>query len=120
MGQTWMLLIISVLFVIAHHNQVLLIGIYDTVALVWQEKLFLPPFFVESKFIYQLRQTWILIIISIFYMIQHYNHVLLIGIHDIGDLVWQEKLFSLPFFIESKFIRQLRQTTIPIIIFFFL
>ena len=65
-------------------------------ALDLQQKLFFPPLSLQLLFICQMRQTWILIIISIFFVIRHYNHVLLIGIHDIGALVWQEKVFFKP------------------------
>ena len=67
MRQTWILIIISNFFVIGHCNHVLLIGVYDIDASIRQEKFFFWPFFVESKLIRQMRQTWILIIISIFY-----------------------------------------------------
>ena len=46
----------------------------------------------------------------------HYNHVLDIGIHDINSLDLQEKLFFPPFSLLSKFIQEMRQTWIPIII----
>ena len=40
-----------------------------------------------------IRQTWILIIIIILFVITHHNYVLPISIHDINAFVWQEKLF---------------------------
>ena len=96
MRQTWILIIIFILFMISHHNHVCSVGIDDTDALVLQEKLSFPLCLVESKFICQMRQTWTLIIIFILFVIGHYDHVLLIGIHGIGALDWQEKLlFSL-------------------------
>ena len=47
-----------------HSNHVLLIGIYDINALNSQEKLFFPPFSLQKKFIHEIRQTWILVVIS--------------------------------------------------------
>ena len=88
MRQTWILLTISIIFMIGHYNHILLFEMYDIDALVWQENLFFRPFSLESKFFHQMRQTWILITISIIFMIGHYNDVLLIEIHDIEALVW--------------------------------
>ena len=80
-------------FFCMHYNHVLLVGIYDTDALVWQEKLFFPTFSLQLEFVHQLSATWILIIISIIFVIEHYNHVFHIGMHDISTLDLQEKLF---------------------------
>ena len=66
-------------------------------ALVWQENLSSPPFSLYLKFIYQIRQTWILLIIFILFVIGHHNQALLTVMHDIDALVSQEKLFLLPF-----------------------
>ena len=103
-------------FVIGHYNHVFLIGIHDIGALVWQEKYFFPPFSIKSKFNYQLKQTMIQVTIYMFFVIGHYNHVLLIRIYDIDALVCQEKLSFPPFSLELKFIREMRQTQILIII----
>ena len=99
-----------------HYNYVLLIGNLGIYALDLQEKLLSPSFAKLRKFIWQMRQTWILVIIFILFFIWHYNHVLLIEIHDIDALVWQEKLSFPPFSLELKFIYQLRQITILVII----
>ena len=82
----WILIIIFILFLIWHYSHVFLIGILDVDALVWQEKLFFQLFCLESKFICQIRQTWIVVIISILFMVGHYNHVFLIRIHDL--MLW--------------------------------
>ena len=58
-----------------------------------------------------------LIIISIHFVIDIYKHVFLIGIHDIDALVSKEKLFLLPFSLESKFVYKRRQMLILKIIF---
>ena len=71
---------------------IVLIGIYNTCALVSQEKLF-STIFLETKSLRQVRQTWIPIIISFFFVIGHHKHVLLIRIHSICAFVSQEKLF---------------------------
>ena len=63
-------------------------------ALELQEKLFSPPFSLLSKFTREMRQTWIPVIISI---LRRYNHVVLIGIHNINALDLVEKLFFPPF-----------------------
>ena len=56
-------------------------------ALVWQEKLFFPPFSIELKFNHQLRPTTIPAIIPILFVNRYYSHVLLIRIYDIDALV---------------------------------
>ena len=76
----------SILLVISLYKHILLIGIHDTDALALQEKLFLLPFSLKSKFIHQIRQTKILVIISIHFVIGLHEHVHLIGIHDIDAL----------------------------------
>ena len=40
---------------------------------------FFSPFSIKSKFIYHMRQTWILVIISIFFVIGHKNHFSSLG-----------------------------------------
>ena len=54
-------------FCYGHYNHLLLIRIHDIDALDLQEKLL--PFLLPSKFIHQMRQTWILIIVSILFVI---------------------------------------------------
>ena len=66
---TWILVIISILFVNEHYNHVHLFRIHDIDALIWQEKLFFPPFSLLLKFIREIGQTWIFIIISIFLLL---------------------------------------------------
>ena len=56
-------------------------------------KAFFPTFSLQLEFVHQLSATWILIIISIIFVIEHYNHVFHIGMHDISTLDLQEKLF---------------------------
>ena len=46
----------------------------------------------------------------------YYNHVLLIGTHNINALHLQEKLFFLPFSLLLNFILEMRQTLILVII----
>ena len=65
---TWINVINFIPFVIWYYKHNLLIRILNIDALVWVEKLFCLPFFAESKFIYQLGQTWILIKISSFFL----------------------------------------------------
>ena len=48
-------LIISILFVIGHHEHIFLIEINDIDAMVLQENHVFSPFSLESKFIYQMR-----------------------------------------------------------------
>ena len=95
-----MLVIISTLFVIGLYSHVHLIGIHDVDAWIWQEKLFFLPFSLLLKLICEIRQTWICVIISILFFIGHYNHVHLIGIHEVDALIWQEKLFFPPFSLQ--------------------
>ena len=90
---------------IRHYNHALHIGIRNTDALDLQEKLFLPPFSLWLKFIRETSQTWILIIISIPFVIGHCNHVHRIGIHNIDALDLQEMLFFPPFSLLLKFIQ---------------
>ena len=85
-------------------------------ALIWHEKLLFQPFSLESKFICPMRKTWILMIIFILFMIRCHKHVLLIGIHDIDSLFWQEKLFFPLFSWKPKFIRRISQSWIIFVI----
>ena len=93
MGQTLILEIISILFVIRQYKYVLYIWIHGFQALVLQEMIYFPPFFLKLKLIPQIGQTWILVIISNILVIAHNKHIFLIGIHNIDALVLQEKLF---------------------------
>ena len=99
---------------IKHYNHFLFIRIRDINALICQEKLFIPRFFLQSKFIYRKRQTQVLVIISNLFMIRHFDHHFIIRILDIDALVWQEKLFLRPLSFESQFICLARQTWILI------
>ena len=74
-----MILVVISSFFIRHYNHVPLIGIHDISALVWQEKLFSPPFFLLLMLVRQMTQTWILVIIFILFVIRHYNHFFLLG-----------------------------------------
>ena len=87
------LIILSILFVIGHFKYVLLIWIHGIDAWVLEEKLFFPPFSIKSKFIHPKNQTRILIIMSIPHIIEHYEHILLFGIHNIYAFVSQDIFF---------------------------
>ena len=100
MRQTWILIIISKLSMIAHHKLVTYIRIYDFNALVLQKMFIFPPFSLESMFIHQKRQTRTLVIIFMLCKIGHHKHILLKGIGDVDALVLQEMLFRLLFSIE--------------------
>ena len=86
------------------YKHIPLIGINDIDALVSQEKLLFLPFF-KLKFIFQLGEARIHIIIAIHFMIGHHKHILLIRVNDIDDLVLEEKLLFVPV-IETNFIFQ--------------
>ena len=79
-------------FCYGHYIKVLLIGIHDIDALDLQQKLFFSTICLIIKFIYEMRQTWILIIILILFINGQYSHVLFIGIRNIDALDLQEKL----------------------------
>ena len=91
------------------------IGKHNIDAFDLQEKLFFPPFSLQSMFIHEIRQTWKLIIILIIFVNGHYNHVLHIGIHDINAMELHEKFFFLPFSSWPKFLHEMRKTWILII-----
>ena len=57
--------------VIEHNKHILLIGMHVFDALVLQEKLSFPTISLESKFILQIGQAWIHIIISIRLVLGH-------------------------------------------------
>ena len=101
-------------FFIGHYKHVLLIRIIGIDALVWQEKLFFPMF---SK-AFSSNETNLDSHNNVhFFVIGLYNHIFLFGIHDIDALVWHEVLFFPPLSSKSKFIHQIRQTWIPMVIF---
>ena len=77
---------------------------------IWQKKLLFSPFSLESMFIHEMRQTWILVKISILFVNGDYNHVLHIGIHDTDALDLEEKLFFPLFSLKLMFIREMKQT----------
>ena len=77
---------------IGHYKHIHLIGIHGFDALIWQEKLFIPPFYLESKFIPQIGDIWNLIIISTLLTVEHYKHILVLGIQFLC-FGFQEKLF---------------------------
>ena len=56
-------------FCYGQYNHVLLIGVQDFNALDLQEKLFFPPLSLKLMFAHEIRQTWILIIISFLFVI---------------------------------------------------
>ena len=87
MLQTWIHMTITVPFVTWHYKHILLNWIRDFDALVLQEKLLLSSFSLEPKFLHQIGQTRILMIISIHCMIGCYKHVLFIGMHGFNVLV---------------------------------
>ena len=95
--KTWILIIIFVLFVIRHHKHALLIRIHDSDALELHEKLFFPLFSLELKFIHQMRETWVLVIRSILFVIGPHKKILLLRIYCINALVLHGKFFFLPF-----------------------
>ena len=55
-------------FCYGHYNHILLITIHGIDALDFQEKLLFPPFSLQLMFIREMRQTWILVIISILFV----------------------------------------------------
>ena len=82
---------------IGHHKHFLLVGINDIDALVSKEKLLLLPI-LELKYVFQLAQTWIHIVISFHFMIGHHKHVLLVGINDIDAFGIIRKTSLITFF----------------------
>ena len=55
-------------FRFGHYNHILRIGIHDIDSLDLQEKLFIPPFSLLLMFLREMWQTWLLIIISILFV----------------------------------------------------
>ena len=108
MRQTLILIIITNLLVIGHHKHIFLFGIHDIDYLVLREKLFLPLFSSELKFVHKMSQIWILARITNLFEIGQYKQVLLIWIHDIDALILHEKLLFAPFSLESMFIHEMR------------
>ena len=92
MGQTWFRHDNLSSFCDLALKYVLFFGIHGFGALVLQEKLFFPPFSLVSKFPQQMRQTWILAIISILMVIEHNKHILVIRMHSFDALYLLEKL----------------------------
>ena len=94
-----------------HYNHILLIKINDIIALVWQGKRFSLPFSLQSMSIHHIRQTLILVIISIFLWLDT-----TITFSLLGTQYWcfglAKKLFSPPFSLKSKFMREMRRTWI--------
>ena len=116
MRQTWIFGVNPAIFVFGHHKLIFFIRIHDIHALVSREKLFFAPFSLESKFSHQMKETWILAIISILIVIGPHKYVLLIWIHNFYALVSQEKLFFPPFSLEFKVHSSTRQTWILVLI----
>ena len=87
MSHTWIHVTISILLVIRQNKHILLIRIHSFDALLLQEKLLFLPFFLESKFIHQMGQAWIHMIIYVLFVIRHYKNILLNCIHDFDALV---------------------------------
>ena len=75
MRQTWIFEITLILFVIGLNKLVLLIVIHDIDALVWHEMLFFPLLSSKSKFIHQMRETWIIVTIFVLFMIVCHTHI---------------------------------------------
>ena len=115
MGQTWILIIISILFVIG------VTIMYSTLRcmklLLWIcKKSFLSTIFLVINVHpwYETNLDTPNNLHSICY--GHYNHIPLIGIHDIDVLDLQEKLSFPSFSLQLIFIRDIRQTWILLII----
>ena len=108
MRQTLIHIVISILIMIGHYKQLLLIKRHNIVASTSQEKLFFPPFSLESKFFRQMRETWMIIIICILFVTGHHKHILFIGMHDIDAWFPKKKCFFAPFSLESKFFHQIK------------
>ena len=89
---------------IRHSKHIFLIVIHSFDALVLQEKLLFLSFSLESKFVHQMLQTWILKTISILFVIGHYKLVLIVWIHGFQALVLQEMLLFPLFSLKSIFI----------------
>ena len=110
MMQTWIVVIISILFIMG--TTIISSSLGYTILVLWifKKSFSFHQFSNNQKFIREIRQTWMLIIISILFCYGHYNHVHLIGMHDIDTFIWQEKLSFLPFSLWSKFNHEIRQT----------
>ena len=69
-------------FVIQHYIPIPLIRIHEINALVWQKKLYFPPFSLKSMFLYQMWQTWTLIITLLFFFnwALYCRHLILFGL----------------------------------------
>ena len=84
---------------IGHYKHIILSRVHGFDALVWQEKHFFPASSLESRFDSNKGQAWILIIISIPFMIWHHKHILLIRVHDINTWFGKKSFFSTIFLI---------------------
>ena len=82
-----------------------LIGINELM-LWFHKENFTFHHFLESKFVYQMWQARIHLIISFLFMIGCHKHILLFGINELM-LLFRKKSFTLHKFLESKFICQL-------------
>ena len=71
---------------IGHNKHILIVGINDFDALVLKEKLLFLPI-LESKFVFQLGETWIHVTFSFLFMIWHHKRILLMRINDFDALV---------------------------------
>ena len=118
LGQTRIHIIISFLSMIRYHKLIPRIGVNEIEALVSFKKI-CSHHFLESKFICQLGQTRIHIIITFLFMIGYHKLIFLIGINDIDDQ-FHKKSLSFTFFLQLKFVCQLGQTRIHIMISFLL
>ena len=115
MRQTWILIIISVLFVIG--MTIIFSTLGCMILMLWIcKKSFLSTIFLIFK-VHPWNETNLDTCNNLdSFSYWHYNHVHLIGMHDIDALAWQEKPFFPPFSLQLKFIREMRQTRIHLII----
>ena len=114
MRQTWILIIIFILFVFGHYNLVLLIG-YTKLMLWFVGKAFLSTILFKIK-VDLWNETNLYSHNNLYFS---YDCALQLcppyWVHDIDALDLQEKFFLL-FPLYSKFIREMRQTLILVII----
>ena len=115
MGQTWILIIISILFVMGSTIIFSSLGYTILMLCICKKSFFFTIFLIIEV------HRWNEMNLDSRYNLHsfcygQYNHVLLIGIHDIDALDLQKKLFFPPFSLQSQFIREMRQTWIPKII----
>ena len=105
LGQMWIHIKISFLFMIGQHKLFYSLGLM--ILMLWfHKKSFSFHHYLELKFICQLGQTWCHIIISFLFIIRCHKLILLNGINDL--MLWfHRKNFSSHQFLESKFTCQL-------------